>query len=161
MKKLSALLLALTASVAQAHEPLPSPVWCSNGRAVAVAQFQYSPAQIQAYADCLRLGICAEATPVSPTARGGSGDCSVQHCGQFDDDYGVARRMAFNRCSAYSQPTPTRTNPDLGSAIELISSPATFNASSHHTDYSAVQGLMGQCVRCADVVQFPPTSSTR
>ncbi len=161
MKHLSALLLVLAVTVAQAHDPLPSPVWCSNGRPYAVTQFQFSPAQIQSYADCLRLGICAETAPISATARGGSGDCSTQHCGQFDDDYGVARRMAFARCSAYSQPTPTRSNPDLGSAIELIASPASFNTSSHHTDYSAGQGLLGQCVRCADKLPSPPTASTQ
>lgn len=156
MKQLSALLLVLVAGATRGHEPLPSPVWCSHGRAVAVAQFQFTPVQIQSYADCLRLGICAQTNPISASARGGSGDCSVQHCGQFDDDYGVARRMAFNRCSTYSQPTPTPSNPDLGSAIELIASPVSFNASSHHTDYSALEGLSGQCVRCAEIAQSPP-----
>jgi hypothetical protein len=158
MKHAFALVLALAGTVAQAHEPLPSTEWCSSGRAYAVAQFQFTPAQIQSYADCLRSGMCVEP---SATARGSAGGCSTQHCGEFDDDYGVARRMAYNRCSGYSQPTPTRSNPDRGSAIELIFSPGSFNSASHHQDYAAGQRLDGQCVRCGDIVLTPPPISTR
>lgn len=157
MRRVVALALALVGTMAQAHDPLPNTQWCSTGRAYAVAQFQFTPAQIQAYADCLRAGTCLE---TSPTARGGDGGCSTQHCGEFDD-YGAARRMAYNGCSAYSQPAPTRGNPDRGSAIELISSPATFNSATHHADYTAGQGLDGQCVRCGDIALTPPPNSTR
>jgi hypothetical protein len=157
MRRALALALAMAGTLAQAHDPLPNVQWCSTGRVYAVAQFQFTPAQIQTYADCLRSGMCLD---TSATARGGGG-CSTQHCGEFDDDYGVARRMAYNRCSGYSQPAPTRSNPDRGSAIELIASPASFNSDSHHADYAAGQGLEGQCVRCGDVVLTPPPNSTR
>lgn len=150
-------LLTLAAAAAQAHAPLPDQNWCSAGQAVPVARFAFSAAQVQAYADCLRTGACAEAgSNANAVARGGSSGCDVQHCGQFDDDYGAARRLANSRCSAYARPWQAGHVADWGTVVEVVSTPASYNGASHHTDYRAAEGLVGQCARCEDATAHPP-----
>ena len=157
MRKIVFGLLALFAGVAQAHPTLPDVTWCSSGRAMPVGSFQFTPQQVQDYANCLYSGICNGATlPPTSNARGSGGDCTVEHCGQFDDDYNAARRLAGSQCSAYAQPWTRGHNPDWGTVVEVISQPVSYNGEDHHAAYRAMQGLVGQCARCEDRALVSP-----
>jgi hypothetical protein len=157
MRKIVFGLLLMGAGAAQAHPPLPDVAWCSGGRPMPVGSFQFSPQQVQDYANCLYGGICNGApAPTTTYARGSGGNCTVEHCGQFDDDYNAARRMAGSQCSAYAQPWARGHNPDWGTVVELIDQPGSYNAEDHHTAYRAMQGLAGQCARCEDRPAISP-----
>jgi hypothetical protein len=148
---------------ANAHEPLPSAQWCANGRVEWVGDFAFGGAAIQGYATCLRSGVCPDpvAWPVGLRSGGGSpppvggGTCNPQNCGQFDDDYGVAARMAHSACSVYNLPPLSGPNIDFGTTTPVIHFPVTFNSADHHALYVANQGLSGACARCVNVVIVP------
>ncbi|MBB5206494.1 hypothetical protein [Chiayiivirga flava] len=117
---------------AHAHAQLPSETWCEAGVEVVLATFQISPQTL------VDLRVADECPP--------PGSPVVKDCGQFDDDYGIAKSAAGAACAAYM---PRKQPPgDFGSVIVVVEAPAQYNAETHHVDYDVQQGLSGACVRC-------------
>lgn len=145
--------VVLLCADAVAHERLTVPDWCEGGQIRILGSFEFSAQDLAAYAACVRTGSCVDVTvTATPNAlgRGGadSGSCSIRSCGEFDDDYGVAARLADRHCAAFAfRPNPRRHR-DEGSVIPMISSPAQFNLAEHHGDYAFEQGLSGMCAVC-------------
>ncbi|HSX61951.1 MAG TPA: hypothetical protein VLF18_17320 [Tahibacter sp.] len=135
---LSACLLAACAG-ACAHGPAPAERWCSVGVPMNVASFGYSQTDIYDYHSCLETGVnCTSAMP--PEAG-----CTLATCGEFDDDYGKANRLAYNYCATFE----TSTSPGgIGSTRAHVQSPQTYLDPSHHSAYQALSGLYGVCQRC-------------
>ena len=80
-------------------------------------------------------------------------------CGEFDDDYGVARRMAIHYCAIYAVPWQRGHVADWGSVVPDVRQPADFNNGTHHQNYSATVGLSGMCARCDDPLPINPDHS--
>ncbi|UXI68107.1 hypothetical protein [Tahibacter amnicola] len=161
MKRLLSVLVTLlcVSASASAHDALPTSNWCVPGRVVSMGPFAFSADAIRAYASCLRSGLCidrAASTTVSPRG-GGDGGCTTQSCGEFDDDYGAARRMATHYCAIYALPWQRGHVPDWGTVVPDVRSPPYFTDGTHHQAYSAAAGLGGICARCEDpvVIGFP------
>lgn len=129
-----ATLLCCVAGVSsvQAHSDLPTAVWCENGREVELATFQIQPTTLQ------QLRADDECPP--------PGSPILKDCGQFDDDYGVAKSAAGAACAAY-MPLKAPVG-DIGSVVILIHQPQQYLVESHHSAYNVGLGLSGSCVRC-------------
>lgn len=156
--------LLLIAPLAQAHDPLPSADWCQQGRPVPVAEFRYQKPALFSYRACLakltdRDGDTAGCTVRDDTDTPLSGSavrsqtipthlCPAQTCGEFDDDYNVARRMAFNLCNTFATGVPSLASSDNGSVVAILTGPSTLITPAHHADYTLSQGLSGICARC-------------
>lgn len=133
----AALLLTCVVGDALAHSELPSAAWCANGRVVEVARFEIEPQTLQ------QLRQDDECPP--------PGQPILKDCGQFDDDYGVAKRAADRACSAYARPPSQQdvaNTGDAGSVVVLVESPLEYSAPTHHDDYTVDLGVSGMCVRC-------------
>ncbi len=144
---LGALLLSATAG---AHERLASPTWCAGGTVRTTGSFAFSAQDLSDYSACLHSGACVDnsaATPIGSTAAKG-GSCSTMNCGQFDDDYGVAARMADYHCAAFAFRPASPAIRDEGSVLPMITAPASYNGSTHHADFRLRQGLSGTCAVC-------------
>lgn len=133
---LSALLLA---GAAFAHQTLATENWCANGVVEPVAEFTFTAAELGAYKTCLHGGRCAPG--MSP-----ANNFDLRTCGQFDDDWGVTKRMAVSHCAAYS--TTSKDGSDFGTVVAEVAGPASFNGADHHKHYSINEGVSGMCGRC-------------
>jgi hypothetical protein len=123
-----------------AHGPSPQDRFCPGGQPVVVAQFNYTPLQLQQYGDCLAdpLNACTQDMPPD-------NNCALMTCGEFDDDYGVANRLAFNYCATFDT---SSTGTGTGSTRAQVTGPSTYSSPSHHLDYSFSGSLYGSCLRC-------------
>jgi hypothetical protein len=135
-----ACLLVASAS-AFGHGPSPHDRFCSGGQPVVVAQFNYTPSQLQEYAACLAdpLNSCTAEMP--PNAG-----CPLETCGEFDDDYGVANRLAYNYCATFAM---SSSGNGIGSTRADVEGPPQYFSAAHHLDYSFSGSLYGSCLRCA------------
>lgn len=158
--------LLLIAPLAQAHDPLPSADWCQQGRPVQVAEFRFQKPALFSYRACLakltdRDGDTPACVVRDETAAPGilrndavrsqtipTHQCPAQTCGEFDDDYKVARRMAFNLCNTYTTSSTAAASTDNGSVVAILTGPSTLIATDHHADYTLSQGMSGICARC-------------
>jgi hypothetical protein len=131
--RLLALLCCLAFPTCWAHSELPDAQWCAEGRTVVVASFELAPELLVAEREICRT---------DPDDGGGS----TRECGQFDDDYDIARRTALAVCDAY-QADPVGPG-DIGTVIHLVDQPWTYNDGDHHELYQVQHGLSGHCVRC-------------
>lgn len=139
---LATLLALATAGTARAHSELPSSGWCAGGDVVEVASFEILPATL---ADLREDDKCPpEGTPIE------------KDCGQFDDDYALAKNASAQACAAYAGRPGRGAASDAGSIVVLVESPAEYLVESHHADYSLELGLRGMCVRCEIGAQQPP-----
>lgn len=144
---LGALLLSAACG---AHERLSSVTWCAGGTVRTTGTFSFSAQDLADYSACLHSGACIDnsaATPIGSTAAKG-GSCSTMNCGQFDDDYGVAARMADYHCAAFAYRPASPAIRDEGSVLPMITAPASYNGSTHHSDFRLRQGLSGTCAVC-------------
>lgn len=123
------------------HGPSPHERFCSGGQPVVVAQFNYTPLQLQQYADCLAdpQNACTQEMPIDA-------GCSLATCGEFDDDYGVATRLAYNYCAAFDT---SSSGSGIGSTRADVDGPSQYYSAAHHLDYSFSGSLYGSCLRCA------------
>lgn len=136
---ISACLFVASAS-ALAHGPSPHERFCSGGQRVVVAQFNYTPLQLQQYGACLADPLNACTSWMPPESN-----CSLMTCGEFDDDYGVANRLAFNYCATFDT---SSTGTGSGSTLAEVTGPSTYSSMNHHLDYSFSGSLYGSCLRC-------------
>lgn len=134
---LAALACTATADL-RAHSELPTQHWCENGRQVEVATFDIPPPSL------VQVAVEGECVP-------GNNGQIPKDCGQFDDDYAIAKSAANAMCAAY-QPRKQPPN-DYGTVIFLIETPE-YTAEDHHDIYSIDHGLKGSCVRC--LAPLPP-----
>ncbi|MDC8013202.1 hypothetical protein [Tahibacter soli] len=125
----AALACLLAATPAAAHETLPRPDWCENGRIDVVGMFAYDGGQLHS---ALALYYCPDAP---------------RNCGEFDHAYERAMTYAGNTCAAYQGGI---VHGDAGQVIPFVMSPATFLSASHHSGYVVADGLYGFCLRCTD-----------
>lgn len=132
-------LLAATAP-ALGHGVSPLDRFCPGGQAVVVAQFNFAPSQLQQYAACLADPLNACTAEMPPDAG-----CALETCGEFDDDYDVASRLAFNYCATFDvSPSGSGT----GSTLATVNGPPQYNSATHHQAYSFSGSLYGTCHRC-------------
>lgn len=132
---LPACLLVASAS-AFGHGDSPNDRLCSGGQSVVVAQFNFTPSQLQQYAACLADPLNACTAEMPPDAG-----CTLETCGEFDDDYGVASRLAFNYCATF----------DVSSSSGIratVDGPQQYYSATHHQSYSFSGSLYGSCRRC-------------
>lgn len=123
--------LACALPDARAHSELPTQRWCEDGVQVEIATFDVPPpSMIQAAV----AGACVLQNGSIP-----------KDCGQFDDDYAIAKSAATAMCAAY-QPKKPPPN-DYGTVIFLIETPE-YVAEDHHESYVIEHGVRGSCVRC-------------
>lgn len=166
------LTLCIASPTATAHERLPSASWCEGGTLQVLGAFDFSPADLSAFALCLHSGACADpasvpsplrsAAPSTPAAAttgpGNDSACSLRTCGEFDDDYGLGARLADHHCAAFRFTPHPRTLPDEGEAIPVIDAPELFNLDNHHRDYRRHMGLSGSCIVCRATPRLVPPS---
>lgn len=157
--------LLLIAPLAQAHDPLPSADWCQQGRPEPVAEFRFQKPPLVSYRACLAKltdrddgpacavrddvaspGILRNAAVRSQTIP--THQCPAQTCGEFDDDYHVARRMAFNYCNTFATGPNNLTSTGDGNVVAILTGPSTLIETGHHADYTLSQGMTGICARC-------------
>ncbi|MBN8741050.1 MAG: hypothetical protein BGP24_20200 [Lysobacterales bacterium 69-70] len=164
--------LLLIAPLAQAHDPLPSADWCQQGRPVQVAEFRFQKPALFSYRACLAKLTgrnddapgCTVRDDAEAILRGSAvrsqtiptHQCPAQTCGEFDDDYNVARRMAFNLCNTFATGLPSLTSTDNGSVVAILTGPSTLIAPGHHADYTLSQGMTGICARCLSAETVKP-----
>ena len=138
----AACLLAAAAS-ASAHNGALADRSCSGGQFVTVATFSFTQSQLIDYEACLNAPNTTACTEEMPLAAAG---CTTETCGEFDDDYGVAYRLAYNFCETYDT---SSSGSGLGSAVASVEGPVQFGWSTHHQDYHFSGGLNGICRRCS------------
>ena len=126
-------LLALASTAASTHqEPIDSD-WCKEGHIEVLAEFSYTSLmfehQLETGQACQR-----ELGPLS--------------CGQFDDDYSLARTLADNQCASYQG---SEIEFELGTIKPIFHAPDVFkNAQKEHHDlYRKEMGLVFSCARCS------------
>ena len=139
------LILLLAAANAAAHGPIPLKKFaCPSDRILVRQDFQFTTDELLDYAACLiptGAATFVECTSAVPT----SAICSTDTCGDFDDDFGVAKRMALNYCAASSADPSSLVTDSINL---VVTSPATFYEPDHHTSYSFGTGLGGFCRYC-------------
>lgn len=162
---LLALSLAVTALPALAHDPLPALDWCRSGRTVPVGEFDFDGRTLRSYQKCTGSGgnpagsICA----LLPIPTGDDGViCSPAQCGEFDDDYHVAKMAAFRYCQSLRNLGPklrSGSAADTDDQVVPLFAPDqyTFNSSTHHTDYDLDEGIKGMCMLCLRAESDDPT----
>lgn len=132
--------LLVATAPALGHGVSPLDRFCPGGQAVVVAQFNFAPSQLQQYAACLADPLNACTAEMPPDAG-----CALETCGEFDDDYGVASRLAFNYCATFDvSPSGSGT----GSTLATVNGPPQYNSATHHQAYSFSGSLYGTCHRC-------------
>lgn len=150
-------ILLLAALPAYAHDPLPSADWCADGRVRPKEEFHLGSPDLERYRVCLKeiagrksaRSDGGDAPPACPTSIGPvpTRPCPNQTCGEFDDDYHVAQRMALNHCRRlYAASTFIQST--AGSVVAIIEGPASILDGSHHSDYSLTEGVSGFCAVC-------------
>jgi hypothetical protein len=169
-------LLALTLSVvavpALAHDPLPAMEWCREGRAVPIGDFEFDGGTLKTFHQC-RLSrrsdhgsssVCALLPiPVRPVTD--DRVCEPNMCGEFDDDYHVAKIAAFNYCNSLDAVAPDPDSYPPGTTgtynhqiVPLFApEPASFHAANHHLIYKLEDGIKGSCMRCLRAERNNPT----
>lgn len=130
-------LLAALAGTAAAHDTLGLQAWCGGGRLQLLGEFQIGPGPLAAFRD-------ADACP----SGGGP-----KNCGQFDDDYYVARTYSASYC-VQAYPEIAQSSELIGLRAEIVG-PAPFLSDNHHAAYHVGQGVQGFCVACL----APPAAS--
>lgn len=159
----TALLVLFAASPALAHDLLPTMDACSGAKPRILGSFGYSKAGLNDYRICLRREAANGHNPSTGGGGGGSGPgpicyvqtvpiemarCPAQTCGDFDDDYGVARALALSACMSYvGEGTEF---PEGGLVLPVFDGPQTFLGQNHHADYQITQGISGTCALCPD-----------
>ncbi len=157
-----ALLLLAAAGPALAHGQLPTPTACSGQQAFHLGAFGYAETGLREYRICLRR----EANNPQLRGSGGSGQppvcrvnsisipmvtCPAKTCGEFDDDYRVARALALATCTAYAN--ASTEFPDGGLVVPIFDGPASFLDADHHQVYELSDGISGVCALCPDEAQ--------
>lgn len=162
---LLALSLSVAALPALAHDPLPALDWCSQGRAVPIGEFDFDGATLKSFRQCAahRGGgtapaICALLPTSTPTD---DVICSPAMCGEFDDDYHVAKIAAFNYCNSLSN-YATQISGGAGNTDHVIvplfsSDSATLQSADHHRLYRLDEGAKGTCMLCLRADRNNPT----
>ncbi|WP_257389590.1 hypothetical protein [Tahibacter caeni] len=154
-------ILLLAALPAFAHDPLPDVDWCAGGRVAPKEEFRLGSPDLDRYRICLkqlggRKSAGTDEPPACPTSIGPvpTKPCPNQTCGEFDDDYHVAQRMALNHCRRlYSASTSLQST--AGSVVAIIEGPASILDTSHHSDYSLSEGVSGFCAVCEASPEHP------
>lgn len=131
----------LLPGMVSAHSEFPTPTWCSRGKIVEVGSFQILPSHLQQL----------QQADQCPAPNSGP---ILKDCGQFDDDYAIAKKAAMTACSGYAG--RPMGGSDAGTVIFNVMSPSAYNDANHHDTYSIDMGVTGICVRC-DPVVVPPT----
>ncbi|MDC8010940.1 hypothetical protein [Tahibacter soli] len=162
MKYLASGLVALFATSAWAHDPLPSANWCQNGLATNVASFAFAEADINAWVACVEAGNCPDPRPHAQTTP--TPTCnSLKSCGNFDDDYGKAALMVVAHCDQYAEPVPGTTSvagrpatsspgQEFGSVAPIVYGPQFFLSTLHHARYKKSAGVQGVCAKCSPAI---------
>lgn len=133
--------LLVASAPALGHGVSPHDRFCSGGHSVVVATFNFSPLQLQQYAACLADPLNACTAEMPPEAG-----CALETCGEFDDDYGVANRLAYNYCATFDL---SASGSGPGSTRAAVDGPPQFLSATHHQTYSFSGSLYGACQRCA------------
>lgn len=161
---LLALSLIVAALPALAHDPLPALDWCSRGRTVPVGEFDFDGRTLRSYQKCTGSGgnpassICA----LLPIPTSGDVECEPNMCGEFDDDYHVAKMAAFRYCQSLRNLGPALRSGTAGSSDDQVvplfpPSQHNFNSTTHHADYDLDEGIKGMCVLCLRAESDDPT----
>lgn len=158
---LGVLLVLFAASPVLAHDQLPTIDACRDSKPRILGSFGYSKAGLNDYRICLKRE--AALLPGRPDGGSGGGPicyvqtvairmvrCPAQTCGDFDDDYGVARALALSACMGYVG--EGTAFPDGGLVVPVFEGPQTFLSPNHHAAYQITQGISGDCVLCPDEV---------
>ncbi|RMH36343.1 MAG: hypothetical protein D6694_13975 [Gammaproteobacteria bacterium] len=116
-----------------AHSPEALTQWCPNGRVQVIGQWQYSAFVIR------KLKTSAQTCQVTP------GDKS---CGQFDDDWEMAWRVAQGTCAGAAGDTPVRT--DVTGPASFLDNRAVVGSKArmHHFIYTIDEGITFSCQVC-------------
>lgn len=149
---LAGLTVSLLATAAVAHNPLEHPDWCGDGaRLVVVDEFAWTGDELR------DRGRVADEAVLDQREKGDScpaGDDSSlpagsRICGQFDDDWLQAFRLASSHCQQFAVSYPHSVNRDYGTVVMIATAPEEFlDADHHHELYDLAFGLSGACVRC-------------
>ncbi|MCC5866688.1 MAG: hypothetical protein JJU31_16320 [Wenzhouxiangella sp.] len=149
---LASLAVLLLATDAVAHNPLEHPDWCSDGaRLVVVDEFAWTGEELRI------RGREADEAVLDQREKGDScpagGDSSLpagsRICGQFDDDWLQAFRLASSHCKQFAVSYPNAGNQDYGTVVMIATAPEEFLDDDHHHElYDLALGLSGACVRC-------------
>lgn len=160
------LLVLFAAGPVLAHDQLPTIDACRSGKPRILGSFGYVQKGLRDYQICLKR----EAANLPGRTGGGGGGgggsggpyclvnttvitmvrCPAQTCGDFDDDYSVARALALSACTSYVG--PGTEFPEGGLVVPVFEAPQTFFSENHHADYQITQGISGTCVLCPDEV---------
>ncbi|MGI2258209.1 hypothetical protein [Shewanella sp. GXUN23E] len=129
--------LLTCSSIAVAHqEPIESR-WCEGGRVTLLGTFTLHGNQLSRYASwATETGECPATT-----------DISTRSCGQFDDEYDMARSASASMC----QQLVYRSGPgDNGTVRPIFYEPASFRDQdpNHHELYRLEQGIVFACGLC-------------
>ena len=149
MKYLVTGLLALAATTASAHDPLPSANWCEHGQMTVAATFNFTENDVNAYIACVGNGSCPDPRPAVPATCS-----SLKSCGNFDDDYGKTALMINAHCAQFAdtsvagRPTAGTTNHPTDSVAPIVYGPQFFLSVSHHSRYNKSAGVYGVCAKC-------------
>ncbi|MCR6700245.1 MAG: hypothetical protein NVV68_03330 [Dokdonella sp.] len=133
---LLALMLAATGPAAAHQDPF-STGWCPGGEVVEVETFEIPGPLLNAFRQ-------------SPACAFGTVD---RDCGVFDDDYYAARSFSTAHCVRAASNLIQAGN--VISIIPVVTGPATFLGSDHHTAYQATSGLSGVCLVCRSRSNLP------
>ncbi|MBV7317287.1 hypothetical protein [Shewanella sp. NIFS-20-20] len=133
--------LAVCFSVtAFAHEEPIEGRWCSGGQIKVLGEFSIMPLHLSRFA-----------RNEEPTCEPVNGDINTRSCGQFDDEYGVARMAAAQLCHtlAYSD-ARTSIDADDGSVKPIFYGPESLRNTqeNHHEVYTIQQGVNFACGLC-------------
>ncbi|WP_144393777.1 hypothetical protein [Pleionea sediminis] len=135
--KLSVIALsAVLSHSSMAHEEPMEAGWCESGQIQVLGTFNLNERLLVKFRD-EQDAVCA--------------NYNYRSCGQFDDDYGLATRIAGSMCHSFSSDEISgRSNGDHRTVRPIFHGPVTImNAqSAHHSIYTLSQGLHFSCGYC-------------
>ncbi len=124
-----------------AHEEPIEGEWCRNGNVVILGEFTLTPLHLTRF-----KRFAEDVCPAS-----GMGDVNTKSCGQFDDEYGLARAATNNLCSSLAYDLRNvSTYGDDGTVRPIFYGPESMKNSdnNHHDVYSITQGVKFACGLC-------------
>lgn len=160
---LLALSLSFAALPALAHDPLPALDWCSRGRAISIGEFDFDGRTLATFRKCAGSGARPDTAVCTalPIPIGDDVICPPAQCGEFDDDYHVAKMAAFRYCQSLRTLSPelrTGTGSVDDQIVPLFAPEQhTFNSPTHHADYDLDEGIKGMCMLCLRAEADNPT----
>ncbi|MEC4725349.1 hypothetical protein HWQ46_07295 [Shewanella sp. D64] len=132
--------IMLPATVLAHEEPIEGQ-WCNNGNIVILGEFSFTSLHLA------RFERFAE--DVCPGSGLEGGDIETKSCGQFDDEYDLARSATNHLCQSLAYRN-VNSRGDGGTVRPIFYGPESLKNSdqNHHEVYSIVQGVRFACGLC-------------